>query len=85
MKLRGVGRGGKGGPRRGGRGKIKTTSLVILNNNVCGLNSKKHSFSKILDKLTPDICTIQETNVTGNNRIKIDKKYHVSFRNKKVQ
>ena len=44
VKPRGVGRGGKGGPRRGGRGKIKTTSLVILNNNVCGLNSKKHTF-----------------------------------------
>ena len=76
-------RGGRGGPRRGGKRKNQTTSLVIFNNNVCGLNSKKHSISSILDKLIPDVCTFQETNVTGNNKIKINKNYHMSFRNRK--
>ena len=72
------------GTRRGGKGKYKTTSLVILNNNVCGLNSKKHSIPKILNKVAPDICTFQETNVTGQNRINVDKKYHMSFRNRRL-
>ena len=83
VKPQGGERGGRGGPRRGGKGKDQTTSLVIFNKNVCGLNSKKLSISSILDKLIPDVCTFQETNVTGNNKIKINKNYHMSFRNRK--
>ena len=36
----------------------------------------------ILEKLKPDICTFQETGLTGTNQIRI-KKYHTSLRNRK--
>ena len=81
---RGDGRGGKGETRRGGKGKHKTTSLVIMNNNVCGYNSKKSSFKNIMTTLSPDIVTLQETNVSGSNRINIDKRYFTSLRNRKT-
>ena len=79
---------GRGDPikrriRRGGGGAGEaTTSLKILNNNVCGCNSKKTSVPEILEKLNPDICTFQETGLTGTNQIKI-KQYHTSLRNRK--
>ena len=69
--------------RRGGGGAgTATTSLTILNQNVCGWNSKKASFATIAENLRPDICTWQETGLTGNNQIKI-KGYHPSLRNRK--
>ena len=69
--------------RRGGGGAgAVTTSLRILNHNICGWNSKKNSVPDILDKLNPDICTFQETALAGTNQIKM-KKYHTSQRNRK--
>ena len=49
---------------------------------MCGYNCKKASIPTLLEKLKPDICTWQETGLTGNNQIKI-KGYHASLRNRK--
>ena len=69
--------------RRGGGGAgAATASITILNQNVCGWNCKKASFPAIVDKLEPDICTWQETGLTGNNQMKL-KGYHPSLRNRK--
>ena len=68
--------------RGGGGGESVTTSLTILNNNVCGWNSKKASMPDILEKLVPDVCTFQETGLTGDNQMKI-KNYHASLRNRR--
>ena len=69
--------------RRGGGGAgAATTFLTILNQNVCGWNYKKASFETIVEKLDPDICTWQETGLTGTNQIRI-KGYHPSLRNRK--
>ena len=69
--------------RRGGGGAGEaTTSLTILNNYVCGYNCKKASIPSIMEKLEPDVCTWQETGLTGNNQMKI-KGYHASVRNRK--
>ena len=56
--------------------------MTILSNNVCGYNCKKASIPAVLEKLNPDICTWQETGLTGNNQIKI-KGYHTSLMNRK--
>ena len=69
--------------RRGGGGAgTATTSLRILNNNICGWNSKKNSVPEILEKLKPDVCTFQETALAGTNQLKL-KNYHISVRNRK--
>ena len=69
--------------RRGGGGAgVATTPLVILSNNVCGYNCKKASVPAIIENLRPDVCTWQETGLSGNNQIKI-KGYHASVRNRK--
>ena len=69
--------------RRGGGGAgTATTSLRILNNNVCGWNSKQNSLPDILENLKPDVCTFQETALAGSNQIKL-KNYHTSIRNRK--
>ena len=57
--------------RGGGEAGAATASLIILNKNVCGWTCKKANLETILDKLDPDICTWQETGLTGNNQIRI--------------
>ena len=37
-----------------------------------------------MTNISPDVITLQETNVTGNNTIKIDKRYFTSLRNRKT-
>ena len=49
---------------------------------MCGYNCKQASIPSILEKLQPDICTWQETGLTGRNQIKING-YHTSLRNRK--
>ena len=46
------------------------------------MHTKKASIPAILDKLRPDVCTWQETGLTGQNQIKL-KGYHCSLRNRK--
>ena len=55
---------------------------MILNNNLCGFNGKRASIVELLDSMKPDVCTFQETNISGSTQIKL-KNYHVSLRNRK--
>ena len=68
--------------RRSRRGKDKKTSIVILNNNLCGFNGKRASIVELLARMKPDVCTFQETNICGSNQIEL-KDYHMSLRNRK--
>ena len=55
--------------------------MKILHTNIRGLNSKKPSLNNIINQLKPDILTINETALKGNNKPNVDG-YFSFFKNR---